>query len=117
MSFLPAADRAYLAEKGIAYEEKQDGAVKGVILKGRRLPDGRFDSAAADILIQLPPGYPDVAPDIFDGATNAIVYYLPGTTGWGETLGGRPAQHRACFGAQMVLSHRAPPRRWSVPWK
>lgn len=65
MSFLPAADRAYLAEKGIAYEEKQDGAVKGVILKGRRLPDGRFDSAAADILIQLPPGYPDVAPDMF----------------------------------------------------
>ncbi len=34
MSFLPTADRAYLAEKGIAYEEEQDGAVKGVILKG-----------------------------------------------------------------------------------
>lgn len=65
MSFLPAADRAYLAEKGIAYEEKQDGAVMGVILKGRRLPDGRFDSATADILIQLPSGYPDVAPDMF----------------------------------------------------
>ncbi len=26
----------------------------------------------------------------FDGDTNATVYYLPGTTGWGTTLGGRP---------------------------
>lgn len=65
MSFLPAADHAYFSEKGIAFEEKQDGAAKGIILKGRRLPDGRFDSAIADILIQLPPGYPDVAPDMF----------------------------------------------------
>lgn len=28
-----------------------------------------------------------------------------------QTLGCRAAQHRACFGAQMVLSHRAQPRR------
>jgi hypothetical protein len=28
--------------------------------------------------------------DAFDGASNAIVYYLPGTTGWGTTYGGRP---------------------------
>jgi hypothetical protein len=26
---------------------------------------------------------------VFSGATNATVYYLPGTTGWGSTLGGR----------------------------
>jgi len=27
---------------------------------------------------------------VFTGATNAIVYYLPGTTGWGPTFAGRP---------------------------
>ncbi len=27
---------------------------------------------------------------VFDGATNATVYYLPGTTGWGPTYSGRP---------------------------
>jgi hypothetical protein len=27
---------------------------------------------------------------VFDGATNAIVYYNPGTTGWGPTFGDRP---------------------------
>jgi hypothetical protein len=27
---------------------------------------------------------------MFDGDSNATVYYLPGTTGWGETFGGRP---------------------------
>jgi len=26
----------------------------------------------------------------FDGTHNATVYYLPGTTGWGPTFGGRP---------------------------
>ena len=27
---------------------------------------------------------------VFQGDTNATVYYLPGTTGWGTTFGGRP---------------------------
>jgi len=27
---------------------------------------------------------------LFYNATNATVYYLPGTTGWGPTFGGRP---------------------------
>ncbi|MDD4016440.1 MAG: hypothetical protein PHV28_00720, partial [Kiritimatiellae bacterium] len=33
---------------------------------------------------------PSVDPDIFSGADNVVVYYLPGTTGWEPTLGGRP---------------------------
>ena len=28
---------------------------------------------------------------VFDGADNATVYYMPETTGWGATFGGRPA--------------------------
>lgn len=65
MSLLPPADVEYLNSKGIEFEEKQDGGHKGVILKERPLPAGRFDAKKADILILLPSGYPDVAPDMF----------------------------------------------------
>jgi Prokaryotic E2 family E len=65
VSFLPPADREYLIAKGIAFAEAVDGARKGLILRQRPLPSGRFDAPAADILIVLPPGYPDVAPDMF----------------------------------------------------
>lgn len=65
MSFLPSKDREYLAEKGITYEEVQEGGKKAVILRARPLPNGRFDALQADILIELPPGYPDAPPDMF----------------------------------------------------
>lgn len=65
MSFLPAEDRDYLTAKGIPFEEVEDGGKKGVILKARPLPDGRFDAQSADILVILPGGYPDAAPDMF----------------------------------------------------
>lgn len=64
MSFLPARDREYLESKGIEYEEYEERQ-KGVILKARPLPDGRFDVQQADVLILLPSGYPDTAPDMF----------------------------------------------------
>jgi hypothetical protein len=65
MGFLPPVDQEYLNSKGIKIEEKDVGGKKGVVLKGRPLPTGRFDAKEADILILLPPGYPDVAPDMF----------------------------------------------------
>lgn len=65
MSFLPARDREYLESKGIEYEEQEEAGHKGVILKARPLPAGRFDSDKADILILLPSGYPDAAPNMF----------------------------------------------------
>jgi hypothetical protein len=34
---------------------------------------------------------PTALTDVFLGDNQATVYYLPGTTGWGSTLGGRPA--------------------------
>jgi hypothetical protein len=33
---------------------------------------------------------PIIGSSVFGGANNAIVYYLPGTTGWGATFGDRP---------------------------
>ena len=65
MSFLPPKDREYLENKGIVYEECEEGGQKVLILRGLPLPEGRFDAEKADILIQLPSGYPDVAPDMF----------------------------------------------------
>jgi hypothetical protein len=65
MSFLPKADRDYLDGKGYAYEEREENGQKAIILKRRPLPAGRFDSAEADILVLLPGGYPDCAPDMF----------------------------------------------------
>lgn len=65
MAFLPEKDREYLESKSIVYEEHIQGSQKGVILKGFSLPNGRFDAEAADVLILLPPGYPDAPPDMF----------------------------------------------------
>ena len=65
MSFLPPEDREYLQEKGILFEEHEEGGQKAVILKARCLPAGRFDVPTADVLILLPPGYPDAAPNMF----------------------------------------------------
>ena len=65
MSFLPEDDRRYLAEKNITYEEKESDGQKGVILHGYSVPNDRFDAAAVKLLIMIPPGYPDVPPDIF----------------------------------------------------
>lgn len=65
MSFLPGRDREYLVSKGIEHEEYEEGGQKGVILKARPLPDGRFDVKQADVLILLPSGYPDSPPDMF----------------------------------------------------
>lgn len=65
MSILPAKDREYLESKGIEFEEHEEGGQKGIILKDRPLPVDRFDTEKADILILLPSGYPDTAPDMF----------------------------------------------------
>lgn len=63
--FLPLKCRRYLTERGIAYSEVADNGQRGVILRGMALPAGTFAAATADILIMLPGGYPDVAPDMF----------------------------------------------------
>jgi hypothetical protein len=34
---------------------------------------------------------PGLGLDVFNGANNAVVYYLPGATGWGSTFAGRAA--------------------------
>ncbi|MGK8234594.1 E2/UBC family protein [Roseovarius sp. MS2] len=65
MSLLPRPDRRYLDERGITVREVVDGVKKGVILTGIPLPEGKYQVPLADILILLPPSYPEVAPDMF----------------------------------------------------
>lgn len=63
--FLPPRDVEYLAGRGIAYEDGSQPGQAGVVLKGIPVPDGKFEVASVDILILLPPGYPDSPPDMF----------------------------------------------------
>jgi hypothetical protein len=65
MRFLPRQDRRYLDERGIMVREVAEGAKKGVILTGIPLPEGKYQVSQVDILILLPPSYPEVAPDMF----------------------------------------------------
>lgn len=64
-SILPLADRRYFTDHDISYEEVVEGKQKGIILKNYALPPGRFEVELADILLVLPAGYPDAAPDMF----------------------------------------------------
>ena len=61
---LPEADQRYLSSHGVAFEMVSDGAHTGVIFKQLPLPSGKLNHATADVLVLLPPGYPDVAPDM-----------------------------------------------------
>ncbi|MDB5386439.1 MAG: hypothetical protein JWM11_2085, partial [Planctomycetaceae bacterium] len=62
---LPSIDRAYLEQHEMVHEVVKDGDQLGVILKGVKLPEGKFDAESADLLILLPAGYPDACPDMF----------------------------------------------------
>lgn len=65
MTFLPSRDREYLEGKGCVFQEIVDGQNRGIILPKFRLPAQKYDVSQVDVLIILPSGYPDVAPDMF----------------------------------------------------
>jgi len=98
MSFLPSKDRCYLDERGVSYQEVEDVAQKGVILSEFALPAGKYQVAQADILILLPPAYPDAAPDMF--------YVVPSLAFAGTQSEPRATQARLNFKGQRW-------QRWS----
>lgn len=65
LTTLPEADQRYLHSHDITAEVVCDGPHIGVVLKNMQLPQGKYDHPTADVLVILPPGYPDVAPDMF----------------------------------------------------
>ncbi|MHB1214223.1 MAG: multiubiquitin domain-containing protein [Thiobacillus sp.] len=62
---LPEADQRYLDSHGITAEMISDGPHTGVVLKQMLVPAEKFNHLATDLLVILPPGYPDIAPDMF----------------------------------------------------
>ena len=62
---LPAQDRQYLDKHGIQFGLVDKNGQKAIILRKYVLPPKRFNLGEADILILLPGGYPDSAPDMF----------------------------------------------------
>lgn len=65
MVLIPKKCQQYLAHRGIAYDQLEEGAQKAIVLRDFKLPEGKYDAAQADLLIMLPAGYPDSAPDMF----------------------------------------------------
>lgn len=62
---LPMRCRRYLEGRGVVFQELDEAGLKALVLPSFGLPQGHFDATAADILILLPSGYPDAAPDMF----------------------------------------------------
>lgn len=103
---LPATDTQYLDASGLCYSVAMDSGMQCVIFPGFVLPHG-FNRPAADLLLRLHPGYPDVPPDMWwfdptiaraDGrviaATNLIERYLGRSwQRWSRHL--RPGQWRS----------------------
>ena len=54
------------------------------------LADEAFQSCANLTRVDFEGNAPSLGASVFDGDAGATVYYLPGTTGWGTTFGGRP---------------------------
>ena len=61
---LPDADARYLTEREIPHVVDTDAGMVCVVLTGWRLPAG-LSSGTVDVLLRLPAGYPDVAPDMW----------------------------------------------------
>ena len=61
---LPQSDSAYLNERGVAHEIAVESDMTCVVMPRWTLPGG-FDRDAADLMVRLSPGYPDVPPDMW----------------------------------------------------
>ena len=88
---LPQSDIAYLNERGIAHEIATESDMTCIVIPEWPLPSG-FDRDAADLLVRLSPGYPDVPPDMwwFSPAVHlANGTSLPATNAVGTYLGRR----------------------------
>lgn len=63
MSLRPA-DEETLKEIGAEFEVGSDGSLVTLHIRAFQLPEG-LSPRKADLLIRLPPGFPDAAPDMF----------------------------------------------------
>ena len=61
---LSQADEAYLRSKGLQFEVTVDQGLICVVVKDYQLPPG-YDRSSTDLLVRLPPAFPDAQPDMF----------------------------------------------------
>ena len=62
----------------------------GVLAGIGYIPSGQFAGCTNLMAVYFMGNAPALGDPDFDATSNATVYYLPGTTGWGPTFGGRP---------------------------
>ena len=63
--WLPACDRRYIESNGYTVDCIEHSNQKAVVIRDFELPRDRFNITHSDILILLPPAYPDAPPDMF----------------------------------------------------
>lgn len=61
---LPPVDQDYLQARAPSHAVSLDGGMINIVIPSFPLPSG-FTHAAADLLLRLSAGYPDVAPDMW----------------------------------------------------
>ena len=61
---LPEEDVRFLREKDYGLNVVEEGGWLLAIFRGFELPEA-YEPRSVDLLIRLPPGYPDVSPDMF----------------------------------------------------
>lgn len=90
---LSEADEEYLLRRGFEYEVIEEGQMFSLIILGFSLPEG-YEPAVVDLLLRLPGGFPDAAPDMY--WTHPVVSYVgggaPPTTGARRNYRGRTWQ-------------------------
>lgn len=72
---LTEADKKLLGAENLQYEAIPDGQMLALILRAYELPAG-YEPSRVDLLLFLPAGFPDAAPDMF--WTYPIVTYAGG---------------------------------------
>lgn len=58
------ADEAYLRRLGLAYQVLPESGLICVVIKDWPLPPG-YSPERVDLLVRLPPGFPDAQPDMY----------------------------------------------------
>lgn len=63
-SILPEEDHEFLSARSLTFELVESGGWISLIIKNYQLP-GAYVPGSCDLLLRLPPGYPNANPDMF----------------------------------------------------
>ena len=61
---LPAPDAAFLTERSLEYSTEVEGGMLCIVVSRWTVPPG-YTVQEASLLVRLPPGYPDLPPDMW----------------------------------------------------